>query len=355
MIYVFSRDLSTRRMLLKAESLSWVEKYCGIGSFSLVAGDTEENAQMLKRGNILHFQKYDGILESVVISGGKITANGYSLAYLLNQRTAYNDMTIKNAEADLYNLYKKNRRGLDVDVAEAKGLPGTAEVAVSGGELAAWVEEACKQAGLGFRVTLDVRTGKKLFEIYKGNDLTGTTDPKAVHFSTATNTLSGLTIEDDGSQFRNVAVVRGQDLSEKFVLVTVGDAVGADRRELFVDATSDPQQDEQTEYDDEGNEVGTIPAETLAAYKERLKAIGTEALQERLNRLSFIVTVSPEDYGVRYNLGDTVLCNSIKHGLKLSAIVSEVQYSIDRQKESIQVVLGEPKLTIKEMVRIWQK
>lgn len=355
MIYVFNRSLSSRRMLLKVESLSWVEKYCGIGTFTVVAGDTEENASVIRKGNILHFHQYDGIIESVTISDGKITANGYSLAYLLSYRAPYNDTEIVNVESGLYSLYTANRRGLDVEVATSKGLSGTAKVAVSGGNIAEWVEEACKQAGLGFRVTLNVRTKKKVFEIYKGKDLTGINNPKAVHFSTATNTLSGLTIEDDGSQFCNVAIVRGKDLQGAFVLQVVGDTSGPERRELFVDATGDAQRDEQVLYDDEGNETGTIPAETLSAYKERLKSIGMEALQERLNKLNFTVAVSAEDYGTRYNLGDTVLCNSVKHGLKLSAIVSEVQYTIDRQRENITVVLGEPKLTIKEMVRVWQR
>lgn len=354
MIYVFNRDLSNRWMLIKVESLTWNEKYCGIGTFSLVAGDTEESAEMLKKGNLLHFNQFDGIIISVSISNGKITANGYSLAYLLNQRTAMNDTTITSVESGLYALYQSNKRGLDVDAAESKGFTETAEVAVIGGQIGTWAEEACKQCGLGFRVTLDVKTKKKLFEIYKGNDLTGTTNPNAVHFSTATNTLTALSIQDDGSQFANVAIVRGKDLQEKFVVQVVGDAAGTERSEIFVDATSDPQKDEQKEYDDEGNETSTIPAETLEEYKARLRAIGVEELQKHLNRLNFEVTVSPEDYGVRYKLGDTVLCNSVKHGLKLSAIVSEVKYTIDRQKETIQVVLGEPKLRIKELVKLWQ-
>lgn len=354
MIYVFNRNLSERWMLVNVESLMWNEKYCGIGTFSIVAGDTEENAKIIKKGNLLHYQNYDGIITSITVSNESITANGYSLAYLLNQRTAMNDTTITSVESGLYALYQSNKRGLDVDVAESKGFTETAEVAVTGGQIGTWAEEACKQCGLGFRVTLDVKTKKKLFEIYKGNDLTGATNPNAVHFSTATNTLSGLTIEDDDSEFCNVAIVRGQDLNEKYVVQIVGAASGTERKELFVDATSEPQQAEQVEYDDNGEKSGTIPAETTEEYKNRLIAIGQEALQERIGRLNFTLTVSPEDYGVRYGLGDIVLCNSVKHGIKMSARVSEVHYTIDRQKETIEIVLGEPKIRLKEMVKIWQ-
>lgn len=355
MIYVFNRDLSERWMLLKVESLVWTEKYCGIGTFSLVTGDTAENAKMLRKGNLLHFGVYDGVIVSVSVSGGKVVVNGYSLAYLLNQRTPMNDAAVVDVESDLYSLYTQNRRGLDVDVSEPKDLPGVADIAVSGGKIGEWVEEACKQAGLGFRVTLDVRTKRKLFEIYKGEDLTSVNNPKAVHFSTATNTLTALSMQDDAAEFANVAVVRGKDLQERYVVQIVGNATGADRHEIFVDATNDPQKDEQKEYDDEGNETNVIPAETMEEYKARLRALGTEELQNHLGRLNFEVTISPEDYGVRYKLGDVVLCNSPKHGLKLSAVVSEVKHTIDRQKETIQVVLGEPKLRLKELVSLWRR
>lgn len=356
MIYAFSRDLSKRRMLFSVRSISWVEKYAGIGAFTLVAADNTENSEFLRVENILHFDGYDGIIKSVSVSEGEITANGYSLSQLLNQRIAYDDRLITQAEQGIFDLYNANRRELDVEPGELKGFEETVEVSVeNGGGLGSWISTICQQCGLGFRVTLNAKTGTKVLEVYKGTDLTSPTDPKAVTFSTSTNTLSGLEINDDYSEFANVAIVRGMDLQEKYVVEIVGDVTGQTRHEVFVDATGDAQKDEQPQYDDQGNPTGTIPAETLEEYRARLRAKGAEELQERLSRTTFSVTVPAKDYGVRYKLGDVVMCYSKPHGIKLSARVSEVHKTIDEKRETLEVVLGEPQLKTKEMIRLWLK
>lgn len=355
MIYVFSRDLSERWMLAAVESMRWTEKYSSIGTFSVVTGDTDQNAAVLQKGRILHYLGYNGVIAEIIVDNGRITANGYSLTELLNQRTIYNDLTITNAEADFYAAWSANARGMDVETAEAKGFPETVSIPAAGMNFGALAEEICKQSGFGMRVKLDITNGKKIFEFYKGRDLTGADNPEAVVFSTAANTLSGLKIQDDGADFANVAIVRGMDLQNKYVLVIVGDAQGPNRREIFVDASSYKMQDEQKQYDDKGNETGTIPAETLPQYQERLKGMGLEELQKRLSRTNFSATVSSRDYGKRYTLGDIVTCYSKKHNILLSARVSEVRYTIDRDKETTEVTLGEPKITAKELVKLWQK
>lgn len=356
MIYAFSRDLTTRRMLFSVVSISWIEKYAGIGTFTLVAAETVENSEMLRTENILHFEGYDGIIKSVIIKDGQITASGYSLSQLLNQRIAFDDVVITQAETGIFDLYNANRRNLDVEPGELKGFKETVEVSVeNGGGVGTWISTICQQCGLGFRVTLNAKTGTKVLEVYKGTDLTSPTDPNAVTFSTATNTLSGLEINDDYSEYANVAIVRGMDLQEKYVVEIVGDVTGENRHEIFVDATGDGMRDEQPQYDDQGNPTGTIPAETLEEYRARLRALGAEELQQRLSRTAFSVIVPAKDYGVRYKLGDIVTCYSKPHGIKLAARVSEVHKTIDQKRETLEVVLGEPQLKAKELVKLWLK
>lgn len=356
MIYVFSRDMTQRRMLLTAVSLQWKEVYCGIGTFSIVCKNTAENALMLRKGNVVHFEQYDGVIQEIQVTGDDITANGSSLAQLLNQRTTYNDVVVTSAESGAYSLFTSNKRGLDVEAATAQGYTDTCDVSVEkGGLLGDWMESICSQAGLGFRVTLNERTGKKTFEVYKGRDLTGASDPNAVVFSTASGTLSGLEIDDDGTDFANVAVVKGTDLNEAPVLVIVGTATGAERYEIFVDATSDPQKAAEVEYNDEGEEVETEPAETDTEYAARLTAKGQEALQEHVSLTSFELTVDPTGYGKRYKLGDLVTCYAHEHGLKFAARVSEISYTKDTKQDSLTVTLGEPKLTFRKAVKAWRK
>ena len=356
MIYVFNRDLSGRRMLAAVESLQWREKYCGVGTFSITVGDTDENAAILKNGKIVHYQIYDGVIQDVRIADGKITANGSSLAALLSERVLYNEVTITSVEAGLYGAWTANRRGSDVSSSPVAGLTETVEPAsFLGGSINDMVQEICSQCGLGYRVRLDIRANKKTFELYKGIDLTSPTNPAGITFSAAKNTLTSLEIDDDGSAYANVAIVRGRDLSDGKVLVVAGTAAGAGRVEIDVDMTSHPQQDTQPIYDDNGAQTGTQPAETLEQYKARLKAEGEKALQERISRVSFNATVSGDDYGKKYKLGDIVTCYSKRHGIRLSARVAEVLYTLDRRRESIDITLGNARITAKEMVRLWQK
>lgn len=356
MIYVFNRDLTGRRMLPAVESLQWREKYCGVGTFSVSAGDTDQNAAILQIGKILHYQGYDGIIQEIQVADGTITANGSSLAALLNQRTLYNAVTVTAVESGLYGAWSANQRDSDVTAAAASGLDETVEAATfEGGQIGDMVEEICAQCGLGYRVKLDILNNRKTFEIYKGTDLTSPTNPASVVFSTAKNTLSGLEIESDGSEYFNVAVVRGKDLEEKKVLEIVGTATGAERSELDVDASSLTMQPEQPIYNDDGEQTGTQPAETITEYRARLRAEGLKQLQEHISRTSFNATVSSRDYGKKYRLGDIVTCYSKKHGIQIAARVSEVSYTIDRKKEALEVVLGDAKITAKELVRLWQK
>ena len=153
-------------MLPAVESLQWHEKYCGTGTFSVTAGDTDQNAAILQKGKILHYQGYDGIIQQISIADGQITANGSSLSALLNQRALYNVVTITSVESGLYDAWTSNRRNIDVVAAAASGLTETVEAATyEGGQIGNMVEEICAQCGLGYRVRLDIPNSRNAFEI----------------------------------------------------------------------------------------------------------------------------------------------------------------------------------------------
>lgn len=347
--------MSERKSLSAVVSLQWHEKYSAIGTFTIVAGATDQNAKILRKNRIIYYQGYTGIIQQVKYDAGQITANGSALSVLLNQRVLLNDTEFNIVESSLYAAWTANSRGMDVVAADEKGLTETYQTVTVGNSIGDLATEICSTVGLGFRVRLDLGNGQKVFEIYKGDDLTGANDPKAVVFSTAKNTLGSLEIDDDGSQLCNVAIVRSNDQDDHRIMEIVGTASGSSRIELGVDATGLKMEPERPIYDDDGNEIGTTPAETLDEFRARLRAAGVEALQERIERISFTASVSPTDYGKRFKLGDIVSCYSAQYGLKINARISEVTYTVDRTKSTIELTLGDPKLTAKELVRIWRR
>lgn len=354
MIYIFTRNLLRVGMLSAVESLHQRQMYNGIGTFTIICGATDRNVAMIKADMIVHQDEFDGIIKNVTYVDGKINANGFTLNEILNQRTFLNAVQIKNIADDLYNAINANKRDLDVVTGALPALDKTTDTSITGGQICDNVVDVCSTVEFGNRCYIDIKNSKKVFEIYSGQDLTGKDNPKAVNFSTERGTLGGLEISNDASDFKNVAIVAGQGTNEQRTLVVVGSATAAERYELYVDARDLQQRKEQSIYDANGNEIGTQPAETDQQYLARLAEHGKEKLAEHVSRLSFNAVVSAEDYGKKFKLGDLVNCNSARYGVKFKARISEVNTVIDAQRKTVSIVLGDPKLDVKGMVKLWQ-
>lgn len=354
MMYVFERDLSDRKSVPSAEAIDWTDKYNEIGSFSMVVGSTDHNAEVLKNDKLIYYEGSVGIIQEVICETTTITINGKVLAELLNQRIILNDTTIDVVEESLYTAWNENRRGLDVEAAEPVGLTEEYNTVLWGEQFGDAAQTMCKEADLGFRVVLDLKNKRKVFEVYKGRDLSEVNDPQGVVFSTSKNTLSGIQIDDDISLLKNVAYVFAQDSEGKRIVEVVGDVTGPDRRELFVDESAMSPNPEQDIFDENGDKIGVQPAETIEEFRKRLRTIGLDTLREYTERLNFTATVPAAQYGKKFMLGDRVRCYSKKYNLQLTARITEAHKMVDRNGSQIQLTLGEPKISMKEMVKAWQ-
>lgn len=354
MIYVFERDLSDRKSVSSAQSIDWTEKYNEIGFFSIIVGATDRNAEILKNGKIIYYEGFVGIIQQVICETTTITINGKSLSELLNQRIILNEVTISTVESSLYSAWTENMRGIDVESSAAKGLTETYNTVLWGLQFGEAVQTMCKEADLGFRVVLDLENNKKLFEVYKGEEKSEIDNPKGVVFSTSKNTLSGIQIDNDDSSLKNVAYVFAADENEKRIVEVVGDVTGANRRELIVDQSGMMPEAEHDIIDENGNKIGTQPAETMEEFRQRLRTMGLDALRDYTSRLNFTATVPTSEYGTKYNLGDRVRCYSKKYNLQLTVRITEMRRVVDTTGSQLQLTLGEPKISMKEMVRIWQ-
>lgn len=339
---IYPADFSTRYQLTHAISVQMSEHYNDIGKLQIVVPVSDYNIMALKKGNIL----YDTIRGTTFIiintkcdtTDNRITANGYTVNWLLNKRIIAAKAKITTIETGVYSVVNANLRDLPrISTAAVKGLtekfktddPDTEdedESTLYGGQLLDEIMPVLEHGELGHRMTWD---GNKLawtFEIYKGEDKT--TGIHAVAFTEEQGTCTDLVINEDASNFKNVGYVTYKLSDEKEYVATVGTAAGENRFEKWFE-TSVIQENEETE----------------AACRKRAVSYATMQLGKYINRQSFKVTVDASELGVRFNIGDVVHCVSVRFGVSFTARITGVKYKMDVTGEKTEIILGDPTLT----------
>lgn len=350
-IYPSNFAQNIRYGLTHAISISEEIHYNEVGKMTLVADASAYNIAALKVGNIV----YDIDMESTFVivkvkiqtSTSRITANGYTADYLLNRRVIADENQIVNIESGVYTVINNNLRGLPkVKTAPVKGLtevyqgddPTTEDVDESilhGGQLLDEITPVLEYGELGRRMVWD---GKKLewtFEIFKGVDRTG--GIHAVTFSAEQGTAQDLIINDDDSEMYTMAFVRWQwEGAAQQHIVGVTGSGDPNARELWVESSVNVSVEKDEDY---------------ATTKKKAIADAMDTLKEQIRKQSFTVTISPEEYGTVYGMGDIVSCVSLRHGMSFKARVTGVKYTMDANQRKFEVILGEPEMTILEVIR----
>lgn len=305
--------------------------YNDIGKIILVAPINDYNIAALKVGNML----YDTEREATYIiantkcdtDSNRITANGYTSNWLLNKRCIASKYELTTIESGVYSIVNNNLRGMTrISTAEPEGLTESTEILLYGGQIFDEVQPYLEEAQLGNKMIWDADNLSWTFKIYKGNDLTS--GIHAVVFSEEQGTAQELVINDDDSTFKNVAYVTGKLSDGTAFVVTVGNATGDERREVWLDTS-----------------IMQESGETVAKCKARAKAYATMELGKRIRRQSFSVAIDSADFGVAYNLGDIVSCVSVRFGVAFNARITGVKYQLDNRTAKTEIILGDPILT----------
>lgn len=355
-IIVYKPDFSGLYEIANATAVQMSYYYNDIGKLILDVPINDENVSALKNDSIVYDtdKKLSYIIKNVKIdtTQNRITANGFTANQMLNSRTCMPITAWKEAEKQVYGWVKTGTNDLPrITTAPEKGLPDVPLDTVRDcGELLDVCMPVLSEAGLGHRMTWNHHTKEHTFEIYKGNDLTE--GLHAVVFSEEQGTARDLVIDDDVSEFKNVAVVCTtykvkQEIvndegsvetvdEERSKIEIVGTATGADRHEMWVDVSFSKGTDETEE-------------EFIAALPERMRAHGAMELGKRNKKLSFSVTVDPSELGVAYNIGDLVVCVSKRFGVRFNARINGVKYKKDSRADITEIILSEPvSITIEE-------
>lgn len=197
--------------------------------------------------------------------------------------------------------------------------------------------ELSKLHGLGWNIELDLNNKQFVFTILEGNNFVanGEVLPQVI-FSTERETLAQLEYTESFLDYKNYAVVAGQGEGVDRRIVSIGDAVGADRYEMFVDARDIGDQD------DEGN---PLPADKVIA---NLKKRGEEKLAESTQEIYMsgqALYNATQKFGQDYNIGDSVTVRDRGWRVTMDARISAVKEIVENNKHAYELVFDNDKPT----------
>ena len=337
---VYPPDFSTRYEITHAISIQMSAFYNDQGKAQIVVASNDYNINALKKNSIL-FDTVRGTTYLIVsvkcdTTQNRITANGITTEIMLNKRVVAAKKQITVIETGVYDIINDNLRDLPkISTATVKGLPETwqpddpqteeNESEVYGEQVLDAITPILEYGELGRRMNWNPNTLEWVFEIYKGVDLTS--GIHAIAFAEEQGTCADLIIDDDISTFKNYAYVSYR-VDNKDKIVEVGDAEAGERYELWL-----------------GTGITKETNESAQKTKERAISYGQLELGKRINRHSFSVVVDASELGQLYNIGDIVVCSSVRFGVKFNARITGVTYTMDYRGEKTAVQLGDPILT----------
>lgn len=322
---IYNSALSRIGFLSSFTSLVWCESYIGAGRFQIVAPKTAHSIPLLADGNFVGIPGKDTLMfiQSTEDKEGMLWAYGCEAKCLLDARVYPGTVTCRaevetalRAVVEAANPYDflglAPLRGLSGRTVSQRTYPTVFEASV------AW----CESVGYGFRLVHDKTAHKLLYDVYEGVERTG------IKFAEQYGNLSNLTKLVSQTDFHNVAYVGGAGEGAERVFVVTGatDAVGIDRREMYVDARDLQPEEGQTEEE----------------YAELLMARGNEKLAEQARALEISFDVSTQDFGKTFFLGDKITAVLPEYGMRLSVRVAEFTETYENNIRRTQLTLGNP-------------
>lgn len=361
--YLLDNELNKKYIIDTYSSAIWVKRYNDIGDCELVISASIENFRKIKECKYIARNDDDMVckikkveLQTDEENGDQLILTGKDITDILNQRivikqtnfnglvedyirTLINDSIIKptNADRKIKNFALSNKEGFSETIREQVTYDNVGDK----------IQKLCKQYGWGYKVT--VNNGNFIFALYKGNDISS-----YITFSHNYDNISTTDYSKDDSNIKNVALVAGEGEGVARKTITIGNGVGIDRHELYVDArdiSSEIDYDELLTNYPNGNEkvinnviyyqvngsniailtkndAGEITNVQLCnnIYMENLKNTGYEKMSAYTSITSFsgeIIVGMSYKYKEDYNLGDIVNIVN-EYGISINVRISEV-------------------------------
>lgn len=341
-LYLFNNDRELMGLVESYEYLRWTRQYTKCGSFELKAIASDENIALLKIGNILwkNDDEEAGIIEYLEMTMQEheyITVIGRFATSLLSRRIVWGTEILNGdlslAVSQLLNNHLISPVNTDRAISgvaytpESMGVPVSTQVSFR--NLMDGITNLCDSVDVGIKTVFDPTAKIFTVRLYVG------ADSQAVFSKEYENIMEQIFTESLLS-FANTALVGGEGEGMERAFVTTGGGVGLDRYEIFVDAKDLRLEDFPDDYE--------------AALLFR----GNTKLAEQAMIQAFDVTVNQYGnltYKVDFDLGDMIQAVSKRWGISMTARITTIEESYDRDGMSLFVTFGKPLLTLSEKLK----
>lgn len=331
---------------IKYFNLQWTRKYYEVGQFSVAVDPQSYAPEMV----YLYTPERPeaGIIQKVelkeTIKGRSIQISGYFLEAMLNDKvvwpTYYATGAIPAAVTAMLQQYQD-----DIPLLQVTDWPNTAAEdgmawQETGGKLADVAYTRLQTVQMSLRCRYDWLANKIVAEVWQGLDRTQNQHANPfVTFSDGFRNLSEVRASLDSSNYRNYAIIAGQDQAENRKVAYADLSGGGYKRILYVDARNerwDP--DEQTE-------------------SEYLQGLHQKGLDKLLNyKIIQNVEIEASDTGFAYltdwDLGDLVDVVIPELGLAMQARIITVREVRKQNNLTISIELGDKLLTQLQKARL---
>lgn len=328
-------------------SLIWPDTFNGYASFELWAPITDDNAELLKQGNVVwtggeNAAVIEIIKSSVDVNGDKqYYVKGRTLEKYLTDRIVWGTYLSSGVYTStiMYDLVNENcinpsdmHRKIPwlVNSIDAKIGKKISQYQKTGGEVYDALVGLAADADIGFNILFDPRNKRLVFEVVSGTDRTLDNDlgNDPVVFSTELEDILSSSYYSNDQDKKTMAMIQGEDKGEERKTVLVGEveSKGFNRRELYVDA-----RDLQSEL---YNDDGSVTLLTEEQYLLTLTQRGDEKLAEYVVSETFEAQIRQfgdvqYEFGKDYVKGDKVTIVDKQLGVQVSARITEVEEDFD--------------------------
>ena len=299
-------------------SCLWAEGYNTTESFSLELQESEAHKRNVRPGYFVGRtdRKALMVITTVEAKDGKIVATGKTADRLLQDVSFVGKIEAgTNVDTAVINAYNNSSKCVDLDFEETS-LGVAYDETIENMSILEIAQTMSQIKDVGFRVT---KNGKRLLASFY--QPTGENPYRlAKGFGNVDVNSIVLSIEN----LKNYAIVLGRDVNDKTVRVDVDESNGMDRKEIIVDSGETPKDGESTNQ-----------------FKERLKSIGHETLNEHRKTWSANFSPIETEFGKKYDLGDFVILTLPDYDLRFMARVTRFQEIEQNNSSKVTISVGE--------------
>lgn len=355
-------------------SVIWETDYYSTGSFEIYTQVTSKTVQMLKVDNYVTRIDDDnvGVIEDVQViyneqDGKMIVATGHFCKVFLNRRLIYKlnsgtsgkisilptisrglvEVAVRTLVADhIINSQYTARNVSFIKLGELKNINkriidesgNTTQKQTSYANLLDYTDGMLQTYELGAYMAFDRNTLDLLYNVFEGKDRSRNNSDgnQPIIFSQDFSNLITSSYSVQTQSIKNTALIGGEGEGINRFCAMIGvNATGLDRREVWIDASSQSRSygegEEQTEYTDE-------------EYLALLKSAGAQAMKDFMITETYDgdININGSNYQYRtdFNIGDKVSVEDNKLGIYFNPRILKVIESQDEQGYNISISYG---------------